>query len=200
MLKLYWAPQSRAMRALWMMEEAGLPYERVLVDIRSGGQSNADYAKINPMMKVPALSDGDVSLAESGAICAYMAEKAAGADLAPPVGSPQRARYLHALFFAAGCVEGAFAEKFGNLQIPTLQAGWGSFDRVMGVLEDWLRGGPWLLGDRFSAADVMIGTDLNFGVNQFSIIDKRPVFVDYLERCMQRPAWKRAQAIDSAGV
>ena len=83
--------QSRSARALWMMEEAGLPYERVLVDIRTGDQSSADYARINPMMKVPALADGDVSLAESAAICAYMAEKAVAADLAPPVGSPQRA-------------------------------------------------------------------------------------------------------------
>lgn len=198
MLKLYWAPQSRAVRALWLMEEAGLPYERVLVDIRAGDQSGLDYAKINPMMKVPALSDGAVSLAESAAICAYVAEKAP--HLAPPAGSPERARYLHALFFAANCIEGAFAEKFGNLQIPSMQAGWGSFDRVMGVLEDWLEMGPWLLGDRFSAADVMIGTDLHFGINQFGIVDKRPVFAAYLDRCMQRPAWQRAQAIDAAGV
>jgi glutathione S-transferase len=198
MLKLYWAPQSRAARALWMMEEAGLPYERVLVDIRADQQSRPDFAAINPMMKVPALSDGDASLAESAAICAYMAEKAP--HLAPPMGSPERARYLHALFFAANCVEGAYAEKFGNLQVPAMQAGWGSFERVMGVLEDWLRQGPWLLGEQFSAADVMLGSDLNFGVNAFGIVDPRPVFSAYLDRCMQRPAFRRAQAIDAAGV
>lgn len=198
MLKLYWAPQSRSVRALWLMEEAGLPYERVLVDIRTGKQSATDYARINPMMKVPALSDGDVSLAESAAICAYVAEKAT--HLAPPVGSPERARYLHALFFAANCIEGAYAEKFGNLQVPSMQAGWGSFDRVMGVLEEWLAPGPWVLGEQFSAADVMLGADLHFGVNLFKIIDERPVFTEYLERCMKRPAWKRAQEIDAAGV
>jgi glutathione S-transferase len=198
MLKLYWAPQSRAVRALWMMEESGLPYERVLVDIRSDEQSRPDYARINPMMKVPALSDDGASLAESAAICAYVAEKAP--HLAPAVGSPERARYLHALFFAANCIEGAFAEKFGNIQIPSMQAGWGSFDRVMGVLEDWLRDGPWLLGDRFSAADVMMGSDLHFGVDLFKVVEPRPVFTAYLERCMQRPAFQRAQAIDAAGV
>ncbi len=197
MLKLYWAPQSRSMRALWMMEEAGLPYERVLIDIRSGAQAAPEYAAVNPMMKVPALADGEVSLAESAAICAYMAEKAP--HLAPPPGSPERARYLHALFFAANCIEGAFGEKFGN-EVPAMQAGWGSFDRVMGVLEDWLRQGPWLLGDRFSAADVMLGSDLHFGVNLFKIIDERPVFTAYLDRCMQRPAFRRAQEIDAAGA
>jgi glutathione S-transferase len=197
-MKLYWAPQSRAMRALWMMEEAGLPYERVLVDIRSGEQSRPDYARINPMMKVPALSDGEASLAESAAICAYVAEKAP--HLAPPVGSPERARYLHALFFAANCIEGAFAAKFGNLEIPSMQAGWGTFERMTGVLEGWLAQGPWLLGERFSAADVMIGADLYFGVTLFKIIDERPVFTAYLDRCMQRPAFRRAQAIDAAGA
>lgn len=198
MMKLYWAPQSRAMRALWMMEEAGLPYERVLVDIRSGAQSTPDYARINPMMKVPALSDGETSLAESAAICAYVAEKVP--HLAPPVGSPERARYLHALFFAANCIEGAFAAKFGNLEIPSMQAGWGTFERMTGVLEEWLAQGPWLLGERFSAADVMLGSDLYFGVTLFKIIDARPVFTAYLDRCMQRPAFQRAQAIDAAGA
>ncbi|MGE0667650.1 MAG: glutathione S-transferase family protein [Sphingomonadales bacterium] len=198
MLKLYWAPQSRAVRALWMMEEAGLPYERVLVDIRSGDQSTADYARVNPMMKVPALSDGDVSLAESAAICAYMAEKAP--HLAPAVGNPERGRYLHALFFAANCIEGALAEKMGTMQVPSMQAGWGSFDRVVGVMENWLEKGPWLLGEQFSAADVMFGSDLNFGVNVFGVIDRRPAFTAYLDRCKERPAFRRAHELDAAGA
>ncbi len=200
MMKLYWAPQSRALRALWLMEEAGRPYERVLIDIRSGAQSDPAYARVNPMMKVPALADGDASVAESAAICAYVAEQVPEANLAPPPDSPLRARYWHLLFFAAGCIEGALAEKFGNLQLPSMSTGWGSFDRVVDVLEGWVKDGPWVLGEQFTAADVMIGADLHFAVNMFGVMEKRPAFMAYLERCMQRPALQRALAIDQAGV
>jgi glutathione S-transferase len=199
-MKLYWAPKSRAMRALWMLEEAGRPYERVLIDIRSGAQSSADFAKINPMMKVPALTDGEAVVAESAAICAYVAEQVPEANLAPPLDSPLRGRYWHALFFAANCIEGAFAEKFANISLPSMSAGWGSFDRVVDVLEQWVTPGPWILGEQFTAADVMIGSDLHFAVNVFGIMEKRPAFMAYLDRCMQRPALQRASAIDEAGI
>ncbi len=200
MMKLYWAPQSRSIRALWMLEEAGRPYERVLIDIRSGAQSDPAFALINPMMKVPALTDGETRVAESAAICAYVAERVSEANLAPPPDSPLRGRYWHMLFFASGCIEGAFAEKFGNLQLSSMSAGWGSFDRVVDVLEAWVKDGPWVLGDQFTAADVMIGADLHFAVNLFGIMEKRPAFMAYLDRCMQRPALQRALAIDQAGV
>jgi glutathione S-transferase len=200
MMKLYWAPKSRAMRALWMLEEAGRPYERALIDIRSGAQSTAEYAKINPMMKVPALTDGEAVVAESAAICAYVAEQVPEANLAPPMDSPLRGRYWHALFFAAGCIEGAFAEKFANISLPSMSAGWGSFDRVVDVLEQWVTPGPWILGEQFTAADVMIGSDLHFAVNAFGIMEKRPAFMAYLDRCMQRPAFQRASAVDEAGI
>ncbi len=199
-MKLYWAPKSRAMRALWMLEEAGRPYERALIDIRSGAQSTAEYAKINPMMKVPALTDGEAVVAESAAICAYVAEQVPEANLAPPMDSPLRGRYWHALFFAAGCIEGAFAEKFANISLPSMSAGWGSFDRVVDVLEQWVTPGPWILGEQFTAADVMIGSDLHFAVNAFGIMEKRPAFMAYLDRCMQRPAFQRASAVDEAGI
>ena len=94
MMKLYWAPQSRAFRALWMLEEAGCPYERVLVDIRKGVQASQEYRAINPMMKVPTLTDGEAVVAECGAICAYVAERVPEARLAPPLGDVDRGRYL----------------------------------------------------------------------------------------------------------
>ena len=101
MMKLYWAPQTRAFRAVWMLEEAGRPYERVLIDIRNGAQSTPAFQVVNPMMKVPALADGAAMVAESAAICAYVAERVPEANLAPPPGDPSRGRYLHWLFFAA---------------------------------------------------------------------------------------------------
>jgi glutathione S-transferase len=200
MMKLYWAPQSRAFRALWMMEEAGCDYERVLIDIRKGAQTTPQFRSVNPMMKVPALSDGAAMVAESAAICAYVAERVPEANLAPPLGDPARGRYLHWLFFAGGCIEPAYTQKFTKLELASMSAGWGSFDRVMDVLAEALGQRPWILGERFSAADVMLGADLNYGMNIFKIVEPRPAFTAYIARCTARPAFQRASEIDKAGV
>ena len=197
MVTLYWAPQSRAFRALWLLEEIGRPYEKVLVDIRAPGHPTADYLRINPMGKVPAVRDGAVTVAESGAISAYLGDRFPEAGLAPAIGDPDRARYLQWLFFSPGCIEGSFIEKFGKLELPRMAAGWGSFDTVMDVLETELSKGPWLLGDRFSAADVLIGADLQFGVEVFKLISGRPAIEAYVERCKARPAHQRAVKLDA---
>ena len=199
-MKLYWWPKTRSLRALWMLEESGIPYKRVLVDIHAGTHDTASFRAINPMTKVPALEDGAAKLAESAAICAYVAERCPQAGLAPAVGDPARARYFHWLFFAPGCIEPAFAERFTGMSLPAKSAGWGSFERVFSVLEEALARGPWILGEKFSAADVMIGTDLLFGIERFGIVEDTPVFAAYLERCKARPAHQRAMAIDEAGV
>lgn len=198
-MKLYWCPQTRAFRALWMMEEAGRPYDRVLVRIRKGEQNTPEFRAINPMGKVPALADGDAKVAESAAICAYVAERCPEAALAPPLGDPARGRYLNWLFFAAGCVEAAYTQKMTGLTVPggTATAGWHSFERVVDVLEAALKPGPWLLGERFTAADVMIGSDLHFGLRLMKVVPPRPAFLDYLARCEQRPALQRAMAIEA---
>lgn len=199
-MKLYWAPRTRSFRALWMMEEAGLPYERELIDIRSGAQQSPEYRAINPMMKVPALADGEAVVSESAAICAYVADKAPEAGLAPGIGDPARGAYLKWLFFSAGCVEPSYLEKAMGLSITnTAAAGWGNFDRVMGVLDEALRSGPWILGGRFSAADVMLGSDLHFGM-AFKLVEPRPSFETYVARCRERPAYARAAAIEEAGA
>ena len=104
MMKLYWSPRSRSFSSLWLMEETGQPYERVLTDISTGAQKKPEYLAINPMAKVPALKDGDATLAEAAAICAYVAERYPQAKLAPPPGDPSRAKYLYWLFFAPGCI------------------------------------------------------------------------------------------------
>ena len=199
-MKLYWCPQTRSFRGLWLMEEAGRPYERVLVDIKKGDQNKPAFRAVNPMGKVPALSDGEAKVAESAALCAYVAERCPEAKLAPPVGDPARGRYLHWLFFAAGCIEPAYTQKFTNLALAESTAGWGSFDRVVGVLEQVVQPGPWILGERFSAADIMIGADLHFGMTLLKILPQRPAFLAYVGRCSERPAFKRAMAIEAAGA
>jgi len=195
MMKLYWSPRTRSFTALWLMEEAGQPYERVLTDISTGAQRNADYLKVNPMAKVPALQDGDATLAEAAAICAYVAERYPEAKLAPPVGDPLRAKYLYWLFFSPGCIEPAITQLATKLEMNSVAAGWGDAQRVIDVLDAALQKGPWLLGENFSAADVMIGSGLNFGVRLFKMIPARPSFDAYIARCMARPAFQRAEKI-----
>ncbi len=200
MMQLYWAPRTRSLRALWMLEEAGVPYESIRLDLVSGEHRQPAFRAVNPMAKVPALRDGDICVAESAALCAYVAEAVPGAALQPLPGDPRRGRYLQWLFFAAGCIEGAFMHKFQNLTVSETTAGYGSFDRTMTVLEEALADGPWILGDAFSAADVMIGCDLYFGVHVFKIVEPRPAFSAYLDRCTARPAFARAREIDAAAV
>lgn len=199
-MKLYWAPHTRAFRTLWMLEESGLPYERELIDINGPDIRSARYRAINPMMKVPALEDGDARLAESGAICAYVADLAPEAKLAPPIGDPARGRYLHWMFFDVACVEPAFVEKMANVQIPARSAGWGSYDRVMDVIEDLVGKGPWAMGERFTAVDVMLGTDIWYGLHLLKVIKDRPVLEAYVARCVTRPAFQRAEAIEAEAL
>jgi glutathione S-transferase len=200
MMKLYWAPRTRSLRALWVLEEAGVPYERVRLDLSAGEQKSAEFRAINPMAKVPALTDGPLAVAESGAICAYVAEAVPQAGLAPPVADPARGRYLRWLFFSPGCIEQAFLAKFGNVQLRPESAGFGDFDRVFDMVEAAVAKSPWLLGEKFSAADVMISSDVHFGIDIFKLVPSRPALRAYVDRCLAREAFQRAEAIESAGV
>ena len=195
MMKLYWAPRTRSFSALWLMEEAGQPYERVLTDFSKGEQKSPEYLAINPMGKVPALRDGEATLAEAAAICAYVAERYPQAKLAPPFGDPLRARYLYWLFFSPGCIEPAMVQLATKIEMNPTAAGWGDAKLVFDVLDAALSKGPWLLGDMFSAADIMVGSGLNFAVRLFKLAPSRPSFDRYLDRCAARPAFQRAGAI-----
>lgn len=199
-MRLYWAPRTRSLRALWMLEEIGAPYERVLVDLKGGGQHAASFHAVNPMEKVPALEDRGACVAESGAVCAFLAERFPQAGLAPAIDDVKRGRYLQWLFFSGSCIEAAITQKFANVQLPEGSAGWGSFDKVFNVLSEALIAGPYMLGEKFSAADVLIASDLHFVIDVFKMLEPRPEFTAYLERCRSRPAFLRASAIDAEGV
>lgn len=192
MMQLYWCPRSRSFSALWLMEEVGQPYERVLIDITTGAQKTSEFLAINPMGKVPALKDGDATVAEASAICAYVAERYPEAKLAPPVGDPRRAKYLQWLFFSPGCIEPAMIEIFTKISVPTSTAAWGSAAQVFDVLDAALEKGPFLLGDMFTAADIMIGSGLNFATRLFKMVPARPSFDRYIDACSARPAFQRA--------
>ncbi|MBE0703728.1 MAG: glutathione S-transferase family protein [Afipia sp.] len=191
-MKLYWSPRSRSFTTLWLMEETGEPYERVLTDISTGANKTPDYLAINPMGKVPALADGDAVMAESAAICTYVADRYPQAKLAPPIGDPRRAKYLQWVFFAPSCIEPAILQAYLKLEIPAVSAAWGSTTQTFDVLDQALEKGPWLLGDDFSAADVAIGAGINYAIRMFKMVPTRPNFDRYLDACAARPAFQTA--------
>ena len=195
MMQLYWSPRSRSFSAIWLLEETGLPYERELTDITTGAQKAPEFLAINPMGKVPALKDGDATLGEAAAICAYIADRYPETKLAPTFSDPLRAKYLQWLFFSPSCIEPALIQLFTKLEVPPSTAAWGSATQVFDTLDAALQKGPWILGERFTAADIMIGSGLHFAVRMFKMVPPRPSFDAYIERCTARPAFQRAEKI-----
>jgi glutathione S-transferase len=193
-IKLYWFPKTRAARALWMLEEAGVPFERVRIDIRdANAKADPEFRAASPLGKVPALTDGVVRLNDSGAICAYIADAYPQARLAPPIGAPERGAYLQWLMFTNSNIEPAMAEKFSNMPPNRAAHGWGDYDSTLESLRTGLQTGPWILGERFCAADVLLGSAVYF-LDMFKILGDDPVLSGYLQRCMARPAAQRAFA------
>ncbi len=197
-MKLYWCPQTRSSRVVWMLEELGLPYERVLVNLREpGGGAVPGFAEASPMGKVPALEDGDVRVADSAAICVYLADRYGAGRLAPAPDAAARGRFLYWMFFSPGTMEPAMAEKMGQWKSNTQAYGWGDLDRMLQTLEAALEPGPWLLGDAFTAADVMVGSTAAF-MRMFDILPDSETVHAYVDRCLGRPAYQKALALDQA--
>jgi glutathione S-transferase len=198
-MKLYWCPRSRSITALWMLEEFGQPYERVKIDITTGQQKSDAYRAVNPMMKVPALADGEALVAETGAIAAYLIEKFPQSGLAPAQNDPARGRFWQWLFYSGNCIEPSIAQTFLKFETSPMSIAWGSAEIVFNTLEQELGSRPYILGEHFSAADILIASYLNFAIRLFKILPMRPAFEAYLERCTSRPAFLRAMAIEEAG-
>ena len=196
-ITLYTNPMSRGQIARWMLEEVGQPYETVILDYGSTIKG-ADYLAINPMGKVPAIVHNGAVVTECAAICAYLADAFPDAGLAPP--TEARADYYRWLFFAAGPVEHAVTNNALGMT-PTEEqgrmVGYGSFDKVMDVLEQVLTGRDYICGDRFTAADVYVGAQVMWGI-AFGTMPKRPAFEAYAARVAERPAAKRQKEIDDA--
>ncbi|MEZ5668759.1 MAG: glutathione S-transferase family protein [Alphaproteobacteria bacterium] len=194
MIKLYWCAQTRASRMVWLLEEAGLPYEVVPVDIRTPGGKDAvpGFHEASPMGKVPALADGPVTVADSAAIALYVADRYPEAGLAPAIDAADRGRYLFWMTYSPGVIEPAMAEKFSNATPNRLSHGWGDFGLMVETWEKGLGDSPWILGDRFSAADVMLGSSVLF-MRMFGIMPDSPTLAGYADRCAARPAYQRSR-------
>jgi glutathione S-transferase len=196
-MKLYWSPKTRSVRILWLMEETGLPYERVLVDMKAPTRSDPAFREISPMGKLPAFVDGSTQLWDSGAICAYVADQYPETKLAPKIGDPDRGRYLQWLMFTNSVMEPAMGEKFAKMPPAPTTYGWGSWDQMIQTLRHGVeKGGPWILGDRFTAADVLVGSGTRY-MRVFGMLGDDPVLSAYADRCVARPAYVRALAMEA---
>ena len=197
-LTLFHHPRSRGTMVRWMLEELGVPYDVSFVDFYKGEQQSPEFLAINPMGKLPVLRHGDVTVTETTAICLYLADAFPEAGLAPPVGDPLRGPYLMWCVFYPGCLEPAFTDKWhGRTDINPLQAGYGDMERTLGRISMALSSSPWLLGDRFSTGDVLVGSALRFAAFLDMPIED-PVLNDYVARINARPARQRATEADAA--
>jgi glutathione S-transferase len=199
MLTLYHAIPSRSSIARWMLEEIGEPYDIHLLNLQAGDNRKPAYLSVNPMGKVPAIDHDGVIVTEAAAICAYLADAFPKAGLNVPVGDKRRGAYLKWLFFGPSCVEPAITDRAFPRKEEARRStlGHGDYDTVMDVLAKGVAGGPYLLGGQFTAADVVIGSGLRWGM-MFKMIPERPEFTAYVGRLNERPALKRAQEKDAA--
>jgi glutathione S-transferase len=198
-LVLYTNPQSRGRVARWMLEEVGQPYKTEVLDYASTMKAPT-YLAINPMGKVPALRHGDTIVTENAAICAYLADTFPQAGLAPPAGHKLRGPYYRWLFFAAGPLEAAVSNKALGFVVPPERErmiGYGTLALVLNTLEAAVSRGDYIAGDRFSAADVYVGSHIGFGM-MFGTLEKRPPFEKYWQRVSSRSGYLRAKELDDA--
>lgn len=192
----YHNPRSRAQMAHWMLEEVGAPYRAVVLDFEKNEHKDPGYLAVNPMGKVPAIVHRGVTVTETAAVIAYLADAFPQAGLAPAPDDPRRGAYYRWLFFGAGCIEPALLDTMMNR--PAAQAsaiGYGSYEAVLDALRGELANQPYLLGDRFTAADLYVGSELGWAM-MFGApaIKGDPVLEPYVARCQDRPAYRRASA------
>jgi glutathione S-transferase len=196
-LTLYHAVPSRSMVTRWMLEEVGEPYDVHMLNLANGDNRAASYLAINPMGKVPALRHGDVVITENAAICCYLADAFPKAGLSVPIGDPRRGSYLKWLFFGPSCIEPAMTDRaYPRKEEPRRGTlGYGDLETAMNVTAKGVSAGRYLMGEQFTAADVVIGSTLRWGL-MFKLLPERPEFVAYVGRINERAAIKRADAKD----
>ena len=184
-MRLYFNPQSRAVIARWMLDECGAEYEIHPIDLAMGENKRADYLKINPSGKLPALVDGEARIFENVAICLYLADKFPEKNLAPKIGDPRRGRYLTLTVYSTSQLDGAIVDDMLGVKTER-QRGWTDFETCKNVVERELGAGPYLLGDQFTAADVMIGS-MFIWLRMMGRMSGRRAIDAYVDRLLARP-------------
>ncbi len=197
MITLYHHPFSRAAGTLWALEEVGEPYELRHVDILAGAHKAPAIVALNPMGKLPILTDGDAVVTESAAIALYLADRYAAGRLAPALDDPRRATYLRWSLFAPSVIEPGAMAHLSKWEFKPSQAGWGAHETMLTAMEAAIGDGPYLLGDMFSMADVVFGGTLRY-MMRFNMVEARPAFTAYADRLAARPALQRTEARNAA--
>lgn len=200
-MKLYHVPQSRSVRPRWLLEEIGVPYEVVLRSTADGSLKTPEYLKLNPNGAVPTLVDGDTVVYESAAICLHLADKFPDAGLAPAPGTADRAHYYQWVLYTMATLEPPLLDIFlQTVRLPeaersaaVLENGRRRFAEVAAILTEAVRGRQYLVGDRFSTADIMIASTLHWAA-LLGLLEPHPVLLEYTQRMVQRPAFERAQS------
>ena len=195
-VRLYYHPFSRAANVLWMLEELGQPYELEYIDLQSSAHRSTLLA-LNPMGKLPVLADGDTIVTESAAIGLYLADRYGLGSLAPRFDDPARGTYLRWSLFAPSVMEmGAYA-KAAKWEYQAAQAGWGEYESMLAATKSAIGEGPWLLGDRFTMADVIFGGTVR-SLLRFEMLEARPALTAYAARLSERPAARASEAKNAA--
>jgi glutathione S-transferase len=197
MITLYHAPRSRSSRFIFLLEELGAPYEVAKVSIRRGDGSGAlDSGNPHPHGKVPAIRDGETLVYESVAVALYLTDKFPQAGIGPVVGDPHRGAYLTWLAYYAGVMEPAWTSAFMKADVPRGTAGWVKTEEVMELVNATLSKSPFILGEKFSAADILIGTTFQLFMGS-PLLPKTDLLQAYVQRVVERPAFARAAARDN---
>lgn len=190
-MKHYFHPMSRAVTTHWMLEELGEPYEQVLIDFPAGANDTPEYRAINPMGKIPALVDNGTVITETAAICAYLADKFPQHNMAPDLQSPQRGHYLRCLFLTGNTLEPMFTfHQFGVTDYPAQSAGFGDMTRCLATIQSLVPTRDWVLGEQFSAADLVFGGTLDFSVQLGWVENPSDEISAYIQRLKARPAYR----------
>lgn len=197
MITLFHHPKTRSSRFVFLLEELGAPYELKIVALRrADGTGEKDRTNPHPHGKVPAISDDGIVVFESPAIALYLTDKYPKNGIGPAVGDAKRGAYLSFLAYYGDVLEPAIMSKFLNTPVPRGTAGWVPIEEAMEFVIQTLSAGPYILGEKFSAADVLYGTMLGmFGASP--LLPKSSVVDAYVKRCLERPAYARALAKDN---
>lgn len=196
-ITLYYAPGTRATRIAFLLDELGLPWDKAQVDLSQREHKTAEYLALNPNGVVPTLKDGDTVVFESVAIALYLADRYPDKGLAPTLDSPLRGRYLSWMAWSMVTLEPPIGEVYLERVKPAeaqssaaIDAAITRFDALAQMLEGQIAG-PWLFGEQFSAADVMLGCVLAFA-GMLGLLEAHPQLRDYVARVTARPAYGRA--------
>jgi glutathione S-transferase len=196
-ITLFHSPQSRSSGALTLLEELGAPYKLHVLNMKAGEQRHPEYLAINPLGKVPAILHRGALVTEQVAIFIYLADLFSDAGFAPAIGQVQRGPYLRWLVYYASCYEPALVDRAMQREpAPQASSPYGTFDAMLEAIVSQIRDKPYLLGEKISAADILWGTALNWGV-LFKLVPEDKAIADYVARITQRPAAIKVASMDS---